>query len=465
MRHYLFLYILLSSVLSFAQSAHIVVESITLEGNHRTKDAIIFRELDFGIGDTLNIIQLPETLERNQQQVLNTGMFTAVQFNIKNWDDRRGLIQVHITMRENWYIYPIPIFELADRNFNVWWEEQNRSLDRINFGLRFYHINFTGRRDLLKLVAQYGYTQKYELEYTLPSFNKAQTWGLRTNWFFSRNKEVNYATAENKQLFRREEDDFLIRRIRFSGGAIYRPRLFFYHNFDIEYHHNTTDDLIAQKLNPDFFLDAKQQQRFFALRYAFAIDRRDIKPYPQKGNFLLAVLRKDGLGIFNDRNALILTTTYAQYINLPKKWSLELIGKAHLFAIREQQPYYNSRALGFEPDFLRGYELYVIDGLDFGYIKSSLRFELMNRSFSFGKAMPFKKLKIMPLRIYLSLNGDSGFANDPYYAAGNPLSNRLLYSAGLGLDIISYYDKVAQIQFSVNHLGEKGVFLHHKFIF
>ena len=25
---------------------------------------------------------------------------------------------------ENWYIFPIPKFELADRNFNVWWKEQ-----------------------------------------------------------------------------------------------------------------------------------------------------------------------------------------------------------------------------------------------------------------------------------------------------------------------------------------------------
>ncbi|MEL6863959.1 MAG: BamA/TamA family outer membrane protein [Bacteroidota bacterium] len=447
------------------EAQHIYVDTITVIGNKRTHGKIIFRELDFTIGDSISLLNLAQVLERNRLQILNARLFSNARMNIKTWDERTNRVGIEIEVNESWYLYPIPIFELADRNFNVWWVDQNRDLDRINLGIRFYHLNITGRGDLLKAVGQFGYTQKYELEYSLPSFNKAQTFGLKTNLFFSRNREVNYTTFNNKQEFERVSDDFLLRRLRGEFRLIYRPAIFFYHEAGIEIHSNRTTDFVSSELNPDFFLDGRQEQQFLALRYALIYDRRDIKPYPLHGFYIKSVLRKDGLGFYDDRDALTLTTTYAQYFPITSRLNLEWILKAHIFFIREQQPYYNSRALGYGPDFLRGYELYVIDGLDFGYSQSSLRYELFDGELQFGPYMPLKKLKVMPLRVYLSLNNDLGYTNDPYYQEGNPMTNRLLYGGGIGLDIITFYDKVTQIQFSVNHLGEKGLFLHHKFIF
>jgi hypothetical protein len=42
----------------------------------------------------------------------------------------------------------------------------------------------------------------------------------------------------------------------------------------------------------------------------------------------------------------------------------------------------------------------------------------------------------------------------------NKLSNTLLRTAGIGLDIISIYDFVFKIDYSVNQLGDKGLYLH-----
>ncbi|MCB0565677.1 MAG: hypothetical protein KDD01_15005, partial [Phaeodactylibacter sp.] len=58
------------------------------------------------------------------------------------------------------------------------------------------------------------------------------------------------------------------------------------------------------------------------------------------------------------------------------------------------------------------------------------------------------------------LNNDLGYTNDPYTARLNPLSNRLLWGGGIGLDIVLYYDKVIQIEYSFNDLMENGLFLH-----
>jgi hypothetical protein len=86
--------------------------------------------------------------------------------------------------------------------------------------------------------------------------------------------------------------------------------------------------------------------------------------------------------------------------------------------------------------------------------------EWLNRSFHLGKIVPFKAYRNFPVKAYLSLNNDLGYANDPWYADLNPLSNRLLWGYGLGLDFVLYYDKVFRFEWARNDRGEHGFFLH-----
>lgn len=448
----------------WAQTDSVTVARIRVEGNRKTKEAIILRELNFKIGEKIAIAEISTTLEQNRLQVLNTRLFTGVKMNVKNWDPQTNQLEILVEVRESWYLFPIPIFELADRNFNIWWVEQNRKLNRVNLGLRFYHINATGRRDILKLVTQFGYTQKYELDYQLPGLNSRQTVGFRTNLFYARNREVAYRTQEDRWIFQRFEDDYPLERVRFSGALTWRPGLFFYHEAGIAYHQNSINEAVINELNPDFFLNQSTRQRFIRLHYTFTFDQRDIRPYPMKGQLLRVNLQKDGLGVFDDLNAFLLSTSFAQYFTIGKKWSWEAILSGRVALQRQEQPYYNYRALGFEPDYLRGYEYYVIDGLDYGYWKNSFRFELLKKEINWGTFMPVQQFKIMPLRVYLSLNQDVGIVNSPFHTETNVLINRWLWSGGIGLDIITYYDKVIQIQYSINHLREKGLFLHFKLI-
>ena len=66
----------------------------------------------------------------------------------------------------------------------------------------------------------------------------------------------------------------------------------------------------------------------------------------------------------------------------------------------------------------------MADGVDYAVLKTGVHFELMNRTFQLGRYMPLNAFKTFPLKIYLAFNNDTGYANDPYYSAGNPLSNR-----------------------------------------
>ena len=65
--------------------------------------------------------------------------------------------------------------------------------------------------------------------------------------------------------------------------------------------------------------------------------------------------------------------------------------------------------------------------------------------------------------MYISLFFDVGYVWESESLAleqSNNLSNSTLIGRGFSLDFITYYDKILRIEFSVNKLGEKGIFLH-----
>ncbi|MCB0568676.1 MAG: BamA/TamA family outer membrane protein [Phaeodactylibacter sp.] len=443
-----------------AQQDFAIIDSITVKGNRTTKKAIILREMLFAVGDTVLLEELPERLKRSEMLIMNTGLFNCASIHYKNWKASTNRIHLLTEVDEAWYIYPVPVFELADRNFNVWWVEQGRSLNRLNFGLDFSHLNISGHGDRLKMSAHYGYTRKYALGYRVPFFNRSQTLGFSVDLAFLQNREINYTTFNNKQKFFRDNDTFLYQRFRADLELNFRPRIKSFHDFVAAYRQNRISNVVSSELNPDFFLDGRNLQRYFLLAYRYTYDKRDVRPYPWKGSYFYGAVEKDGLGVFNDRNALTLYAGYGRFMPFGQRWSLSLQGHGKLSVIRNQQPYNDNRAIGFGVQYLHGYEYYIMDGLDMGMLQSALRFRFWGADVNFGKAMPIQAFRNMPIRLHLSLNNDLGYANNPFSVEGNPLDNRPLWGGGLGLDIVLYYDKVIQIEYSFNDLLENGLFLH-----
>jgi outer membrane protein assembly factor BamA len=443
---------------------YVTIKHIYIRGNRRTRPEIILRELDFAEGDTISLATLGHRIEQNQFKVLNTGLFTSARINFKEWEGATNFVGLEITVKEGLFIIPIPILELADRNFNVWWDTYNHALRRLNLGVRFYHTNFTGRKDVLKAVVQFGFTKKYELTYTLPYFNKHRNLGLNINFLHTREKEIGYTTSGNRLLYSRNSDSPLLQRFRAGAGLLFRRKLDVYHQLNLAFHQNIIHETVLPELNPDFFLTGLKQ-RYMALSYEFVLDKRDIKPYPLDGYYFAATAAKEGFGLRSDLNTLDLSATWFHYFPLAKRWSLELGAKGKTGLLRQKQPYYNSVALGYLLDNIRGYEYYVIDGLDYAWQKSSLRFELTNKTVSWGKRVPFEAFKEMPLKLYLSLHNEWGYVNNPFYKEGNSMSNRLLWGTSLGFDVVMYYNRVFSLEFSRNHVNEFGFFLHWAFAF
>ncbi len=433
------------------------IDTINIEGNRKTRANLILRELEFAAGDSISVVDLGTTLERNGLRLMNLGIFASAAINILSWDERNR-VTLQIRLQEAWFIYPVPLFELADRNFNVWWEEFNHSLRRVNYGIDLNWLNFTGQADLLKTKLQFGYSNKYELAYRHPNVNKKQTLGLQTALSYSRNHEVAYRTDGNKILFITNPNEWYIKRFRASIGLIWRPKLFITQTFIAEYNQNEIADTIAM-LNPDFFLDGRRKQRHISLIYNLSADRLDIRPYPLSGWRGTFELRQNGLIPAEDLHLTRIYAEYDRYIKFTPKLSLAINTAARLSLPRRRPPYYNNQGLGYGNNFVRGYEYFVADGLDFAIAKTSVHYEILNRTFHFGKFIPVKAFQNFPLKVYLSLNNDVGYSNDPFYGNNNPFVNRTLYGYGLGLDVVAYYNKTARLEWSHNALGQSGFFL------
>lgn len=443
----------------------VYIEEVSLHGNKWTRDRIVYRELDFAVGDSIPIQELAQKIEHNRNQLLNLGLFNEVEITVREWDVEAERVHIWITMQEAWRIYLIPIIELADRNFNVWWEEYNRSFNRLNLGLRVRHINLTGNNDKFKLAGQIGFTPKFELNYDLPFFNAKQTLGLSLNVFHAINKEVGYTTAENKILFVRDKDRVLLTRNRARVDISYRPDLYWSQNFKLEWQYNEVDDLIGKELNPDYFLDGRLNQRFFLFEYAVKYDKRNIKIYPTSGFYGEFKALKRGLGIYDNVNALELYPAVEKHFQLQYRWSVGFLARAKWSLIREKQSYAQNMGLGYGVDFLRGYELFVIDGMDFAYMKITAKFLVTEKLLDWGRWVPLEPFRHMPWRLYLSADADLGYVNDPFYSTNNDFTNRWLVGWGPSATLVLYNNFALHFQYSINHLGEKGLFLHNKLSF
>ena len=439
--------------------AFVTVKYIEIHGNKRTKNEIILRELDFSAGDTLSLNNLAKRIRRNELNILNTSLFLSASIHFKEWEGATNEVGLTISVKESWHIRPAPILELADRNFNVWWNTYNRSLQRINLGLRFTHANLSGRKDALKTLVQFGFTRKFEAIYTLPSFNKAQTLGLNLNFLHTREKEIGYNTLDNELAFFRDDNQALLRRLRLGAGLLYRPRFQYFHRLDLAWHDNRIDELVRAELNPNFFLDGLQQ-KYLALNYSFLIDKRDIRPYPMNGYALETRVQSQGLNLSDNINALNLQLAFQQYFSLSERASFGYQAKARAALIRSQLPYYNSQALGYLEDYIRGYEYYVVDGLDFGLLKLNFRWKLLDKELRAKNYLKPSSTRILPVKVFLSAHSENAYVYNPFYGAGNSLGNELLWGLSLGANIILDYDKVFYLEFSRNHFNEYGFFLH-----
>lgn len=455
----LLLAIIALSTSAIGQSNSAVISNKVVLGNQRTNEFVILREVPFHQGDTIERAQLGELADKAKQTLTNTSLFNFVEIEFINIDSLHVLAQVKV--QERWYIWPGIVFSLAETNFNSWWE--NKDFDRINYGLYVQDMNFRGRREVLTLNFQYGWKRLFGLNYQIPGINKKRTLGAGLEVFYANNREVNYASDDNTRLFFKN-DRFIQEEFRVNGKLEYRPQLFNRHRFNLGMNTVIIDDTL-KTYSTQYLHPSRLRSQYLFLSYGFKREKRDNIGYPLTGYLFDLSIDQEGLGLLNKPDIMVSEAfaTFNWHQKLGGRWyyAFGVKGKT-TFLNADQLPYYYQRGLGYGSAFIRGYELHVIDGQHYGLYKSNIKFNLVKKrtlDAGLGGVDSFDKFHYS---VFLNAFADAGYVVDNLNPTVNPLANSWQYSAGLGLDFVTYYDIVIRFEASINKLGTPGFYIHFK---
>jgi len=435
-------------------ASKIVIDTIKIEGNKITRDNIILREVEFKKGDSLKLSQLDSLVVKSSQNLLNRSLFNFVTIS-KEIDGSNCDIKVKVV--ERWYIWPIPILDFADRNFNVWWE--TRDFSRLDYGIDLRVENFRGRMEFLNLIIQAGYDKKFQVEWTIPYLTKNQVFGMSVLGGFQLNKEIPYALEKNKPVFINPDNG---NAQEWAFGLVdftFRQKFNFLHSISLSYDHlRFTESLLADSI--DGFDYDQTVADYFSLGYLYKQDFRDYKPYPLKGYYFDAGILKQGFGIFkNGVDVLSVSFVFDQYINIYKRWYFAYNLTAKL-SNKSDVPYFIRPGFGYKGTELRGYEYYIITGQHLGMLKSNLKFEIIPRKVHRFKWIKTEKFGKIFYALYANLFFDMGYAYNKISDVDNALSNQLLWGTGLGIDFVTYYDLVIRFEYTINRQRDHGFYIN-----
>jgi len=439
----------------------VIIRSITLKGNYRTRDRIILREMTLRMGDSVRLGDLPGRVAWDQRNINNTTLFITVDATtqITSPVDSTQLAQVDltITMKERWYFIAYPVFDLADRNLNEWWYDRGRDLRRVIYGAHLSYRNVTGNNDRLQVIIERGFLQRTILSYSKPYIDLAQKIGLRVDVGYVTNKEVPYRTQFDKWVYAKSED-VLRERVYGAVTLTHRRGLYHYHTLDTRYTRNTIADTLA-RLNPDYFLNGRTEQHFLAMSYSYRYDRRDNVVYPLQGTLVAAGIGVSGILPKDDFHFLDLSASATRYWSLGGRFYLAGNLRARS-TWPTRQPYFNLRGLGSSADMVRGYELYVIDGQRTFIWRNSLRYQLFNVRKQLNW-LHVRQFNTVPISAYLTVFGDAGYVSSTYAEQYQSLlANKVLAGTGMSLDVVTFYNLVMRFSGTINAQGKAGFFFN-----
>jgi len=430
------------------------IHDILISGNKITHETVILRELVFSTGDTVFKMELIPALQRSKQNLMNLAIFNFVNLNVQHLGNNK--IDVTIEVTERWYIWPVPILEYADRNFNTF--IKNWDWDKINYGAWLKWSNFRGRNELLTAKIRLGYIKEYALAYSKPNIGKKQNHGISGGFNANQQNEVFIATVNNRPVEYEPQDIPAQVRLNAFTKYTYRRKYFALHSLKFDYYNYQVSDSVAV-VNYNYLGGGATRQNYFMLTYQFDYDIRDSKVYPLEGFNVRIKAEQIGLGLTDyDFPTLRLTGILMFHQKIANRLYFFNTTKAR-YSSEKTMPHILNRALGYNEN-LRGYESYVIDGSD--YVLSLYNFKIQvvkPNSFTlpFIKMEQFNKIHYA---VYVNVFADAGYVNNEFPNPTNTMVNTWQFSTGIGIDLVTYYDRVFSIIYAINRYGEHGVFLH-----
>jgi outer membrane protein assembly factor BamA len=450
---------------------HVKISSVSITGNDLTRERIITRELDFKIGDSLETFkiggkpdfsskrfapadssELKLKLGYSRENIINTKLFLTNNLTLEQIDSNRYNLKIDVNERHYWWIFPV--IKINAPNFNEWLRDP--SWEEVSMGLFFSHNNLWGLGHQFSAIGFYGKSYTFGLGYYIPWIGKGQKVGLRMGAAYQSLYSVEYGSTENKRDMIYEANSE--RDLKINAALNFRPGLYNYATLKLSAEWVTISDSLLE-LNPHYLGDSAKSVSSISLYADYYYDSRNSHSYPLKGNLLRGFIDKKGLGILSrDVDIFYYGIDFHFYQTLTKKFYVAEMVKA-VSSSGENYPFFYQQNMTEKKDFIRGYDLYTLQGDQMYYFRSNFKYELIKPNVKKTKPGEEKsKFKSLQYAFYLNAFADCGYVTNKF-SEGNPYDNKMLYSWGLGLDFVSYYDLVLRFEYAFTSIGTHGFFI------
>jgi outer membrane protein assembly factor BamA len=450
---------------------YIHIAAIEITGNKLTKERIITRELNFKVGDSIAVFQkkkgflsgekrfmtsdsseLRLLMTYSRENIINTKLFLTVNLSLEQMTGNRYKLHIDVTERHYWWLFPV--VKLNAPNFNEWLRDINWS--DLSMGLFFSHNNLFGLSHQTSLVAYLGKSYAVAWGYRIPWIGKGQKTGLTFGASYQNLYTVEYGSVENKRQMLYAYSSF--QNVKLIGTLNFRPGLYNYATVRLTGEWVKVSDSLYE-LDTNYLGGMKTTNTSLSLYADYYYDSRNSKSYPLKGAILKAFVNKVGLGIVSkDVDLFYYGVDLRFYQTISRKFYVAEMVKAES-ASGQNYPYYYQLNMMYKKDFIRGYDLYTLKGDQMYYFRSNFKYELVKPSLKKVKPGQEKnKFKALQYAFYLNAFADCGYVVNKF-TSDNPYSNKMLYSWGLGLDFVTYYDMVLRFEYAFTSIGTNGFFI------
>ena len=280
------------------------------------------------------------------------------------------------------------------------------------------------------------------------------TKGLKFGAGIEQTRQIPYQTDPDNKLIYYKNDRYVKNEWYAMAAFTLRKRIKNTEIFSLKFRHVNVADSIVSFYNPSFFKTSSHFRDLIELEYKLQHTDVDNVLYPLKGKIATLNLKKTGLQLSGGTNNFSIEAGFEKYNALGNQWFLSTRVKGEI-QFPFDPAYYNSKALGYHENYLRGYEHFVIDGFAFGLLKLDLKKQIARFNIPTGiNSATYNKI---PFTLYAKTYADAGSALSHQQSK---LNNKALFSGGFGIDIVTLYDVKLSVEFSLNQLGQKGLFLH-----
>ena len=411
-----------SDTLFFEGDYSIVVDSIEITGNKTTEDFIILRELTFGIGDTLN----QHLASYNRERIYSLRIFNEVR--LKPFlSDGKNILKIEI--EESWYIYPIPIVVLKDRD----WE-------KLSYGVSVSLLNFRGRNETLSGFATFGYDPSFGFRYFNPNLSYNQNLNLQIN--------LGYSTITNKSSEAENLYGSSFEQKNFTSRVQLGKR---YGNYHWTYLKTGFDYIETPFYMQGINASDSNIDRTLVVGASYVYDTRDLTLYAAEGIYTFLSYEFKGLGI-DGINYSVADLEFREYRKIVEKFTAKWrISLRHTAG--ETVPYYDYSYLGYS-ERIRGYfHEGKSEGNDRFLGSVEINYPIIQETRINLYFIPLLPNSLLSYRVAViaGLFGDTGTTRN----AGDPLAIKNFnsgYGTGISFLLLPYF--ICRLEYAINDNGQ-----------